>query len=127
MRVRTDAGPVMECQCALIGTLFDNCPREGRHWRPSTAEIGTKLLYMPPPDPVVYLVPLSQILCRLPLLSAGDYGRIPRNMSSRKGDCFPSSSGLVRQVRAAGIGQRSVLHQLVGYDLAPIYYPAEGR
>ena len=34
IRVRTDAGPVMECQCALIDTLFDYCPREGRDWYP---------------------------------------------------------------------------------------------
>ena len=46
----------MECQCALIKTLFDYCPREGRVWWPSTAQIGTKLLYMPSPEPVVYIV-----------------------------------------------------------------------
>ncbi len=49
IRVRTDAEPdtrpVMECQCALIEILFDYCPREGRNWYPSTAQIGTKLLY----------------------------------------------------------------------------------
>ncbi len=92
MRVRTDAGPVMECQCALIETLFDYCPREGRHWWPSTAQIGTKLLYMPSPDPVVYVIPLSHILGRLPLLPAGDFGTIHRNMSSRKDACFPRGS-----------------------------------
>ncbi len=57
IRVRTDAGPdtrpVMECQCSLIETLSDYCPREGRNWYPSTAQIGTKLLYMPSPNPVV--------------------------------------------------------------------------
>ena len=58
MRVLTDAGGVMECQCALIETMYDYCPREGRTWWPSTAEIGTKLLYMPAPDPVGYIVPL---------------------------------------------------------------------
>ena len=62
MRVLTDAGGVMECQCALIETMYDYCPREGRTWWPSTAEIGTKLLYMPTPDPVVYIVPLSHLL-----------------------------------------------------------------
>ena len=77
MRVRTDAGSVMECQCALIEILYDYCPREGRGWWPSTAEIGPKLLYLPSPDPGVYIVPLSHILGRLPLLPAGDYGTIP--------------------------------------------------
>ena len=89
MRVLTDAGGVMECQCALIETMYDYCPREGRTWWPSTAEIGTKLLYMPAPDPVVYIVPLSHILGRLPLLPAGNYGTIPRSMSLRKDACFP--------------------------------------
>ena len=32
MRVRTDTGGVMECKCALIETLFDYCPTEGRVW-----------------------------------------------------------------------------------------------
>ena len=58
-------------------------------WWPSTAQIGTKLLYMPSQDPVVYVVPLSHILGRLPLLLAGNYGTIPRNMSGRKDACFP--------------------------------------
>jgi hypothetical protein len=98
--------------------VFDYCPREGRHWWQSTAQIGTMLLYMPSPDPVVYVVPLSYILGRLPLLPAGDFGTIHRNMSSRKDACFPRGPGLVRQERAPGIGQRPILHQLVGHDLA---------
>ena len=89
MRVRTDSGSVMECQCALIETLYDYCPRECRVWWPSTAEIGTKFLYMPSPEPVVYVVPLSHILGRLPLLPAGDFGTIPRAMSREKESCFP--------------------------------------
>ena len=84
MRIRTDSGSVMECQCALIEIFFDYCPREGRVRWPSTAEIGTKLLYMPSPDPVVYVVPLSHILGRLPLLPAGEFGTIPRSMSRKK-------------------------------------------
>jgi hypothetical protein len=83
IRVRTDAGPVMECQCALIKTLFDYCPREGRNWYPSNAQIGTKLLYMPSPNPVVYVVPLSHILRRLPLIPAGDC--YPRGSCDKRG------------------------------------------
>ncbi len=83
IRVRTDAGPVIECQCALIETLFDYCPREGRNWYPSTAQIGTKLLYMPSPNPVVYVVPLSHILFRLPLIPAGDC--YPRGSCDKRG------------------------------------------
>ena len=47
------------------------------------------VLFMPAPDPVVYIVPLSHILGRLPLLPAGNYGTIPRSMSLRKDACFP--------------------------------------
>ena len=47
------------------------------------------MLYMPAQDPVVYVVPLSHILGRLPLLPAGDYGTIPRSMLRRRDACFP--------------------------------------
>ncbi len=64
-----------------------------RTWWPSTAQIGTKLLYfkLPSPAPVVYIVQLWHILGRLPLLPAGNYGTIPRSMSHRKDacQCFP--------------------------------------
>ena len=102
MRVLTDAGGVMECQCALIETMYDYCPREGRTWWPSTAEIGTKLLYMPAPDPVVYIVPLSHILGRLPLLPAGNHGTIPRSMSLRRDTCF--SRGICDRAGRPGSG-----------------------
>ncbi len=90
MWVWTDAGDVMECQCALIKTLY-YCPWDSKPWWPSTAEIGTKLLYLPSPEPVVYVVPLSHwhILCKLPLVLAGDYGTIPQSMNSCKDKCFP--------------------------------------
>lgn len=123
MRVRTDAGPVMECQCALIETLFDYCPLEGRDWWPSTAQIGTKLLYMPSPDPVVYVVPLSHILGRLPLLPAGNYGTIPHNMSGRKDACFPRG----RCDRRGAPGTGSFLFYINSWAMTwPTDYPAGG-
>ena len=82
----------LQCQCAPIEIFFDDCPLEGQGWWPSIAEIGTKLLYMPSPDPVVYVVPLSHILGRLPLLPAGEFGTIPRSMSRKKDSCFPRGS-----------------------------------
>ena len=75
MRVRTDAGRVMECQCALIETLYNFRPTKSKSWWPSTAQVGTKLLYLPSPEPVVYVVPLSHILGKLPLVPAGDHQR----------------------------------------------------
>ena len=92
----------MECQCALIETLYDYCPKEGRTWWPGTAEIGTKMLYMPSPDPVVYVVPLSHILGRLPLLPAGNYGTIPRSMSRRMEACFPRACATAKGGRGPG-------------------------
>jgi hypothetical protein len=84
MQVRTDAGDVMKCQCALIKTLYDYCPQDSKQWWPSTAEIGTKLLYPPSPEPVIYAVPSSHILGKLPLVPAGDHGTIPRSINRKK-------------------------------------------
>ena len=90
MRVRTDEGCIKECMCALIETLYDYCPSlHAKPWWPSTAQIGTKLLYLPKPDPVVYVVPLSHILGKLSLVPAGDDGTIPRQMHGRKEACYP--------------------------------------
>ena len=111
----------LQCQCAPIEIFFDYCPREGQLevWWPSTAEIGTKLLYMPSPDPVVYVVPLSHILGRLPLLPAGEFGTIPSSMSHKKDSCFPRGClGQLQPRRTARIRQPAVLHQHMGHDLA---------
>ena len=89
MRIRTDAGRIKECQCALIETLYDYCPGQAKMWWPSTAQIGTKRLYLPSPEPVVYVVPLSHILGKLPLIPAGDHSTIPRSMHGRKNACYP--------------------------------------
>ena len=88
MRIRTDDGRTKECQCALIETLYDYCPGQAKTWWPSTAQIGTKRLYLPSPDPVVYVVPLSHILGKLPLIPAGEHGTIPRSMHGRKDACY---------------------------------------
>ena len=39
-----------------------------------TAHIGTKVPYLPNPDPHVWVVPISRILGRLPLMPLGDTG-----------------------------------------------------
>ncbi len=78
MRVCTDAGRFMEGQCALIEILHNNCPSaQPRAWWPSTAQIGTKLVYLQSPEPVLYVVLLSHILGKFPLISAGYEGTIP--------------------------------------------------
>ena len=87
--VSTDQGWLMECTCAMIETLWDYCPDESRPWWRSTAHIGTKMLYLPKPDPLVWVVPISSILGRLPLVPLGDTGTIPRSMNPRRQACFP--------------------------------------
>ena len=62
-----DAGAVMECQCALIETMYDYCPREGRTWWPSTAK---------------------HVASQGPAPRSMSH-RIPRSMSHRKDACFP--------------------------------------
>ena len=89
MQVTTDEGRLMECQCMLIETLFNYCPGHSKPWWPSTAQIGTKLLYLQSPEPVLYVVLLSHILGKLPLVPAGDNGTIPRSMLGRKDACYP--------------------------------------
>ena len=124
IRVRTDEGTVMECQCALIEIMFDYSPREGRTWWPSTAQIGTKLLYMPSLNPVVYVVPLSHILGRLPLIPAGDFGTIPRNMSGRGDAYYPWGSCDKRGAPGSG----SKLFYINSWAMIwPTDYPVGGR
>ena len=88
IHVRTDSGSLEECKCAMMETLWDYCPGQTRSWWPSTVQIGTKMLYKPGPDPVVYVVPISHILGRLPLVPAGDTGTIPHSMRDRKAACY---------------------------------------
>jgi len=57
-------------------------------WWRETGECGTKQLYQPEPQPVVYIVPTTSILGRLPLIPVGDHGTIPAVMRNRKKDLF---------------------------------------
>ena len=100
--VRTDQDELMECTCAMIETLWDYCPGEDRPWWRSTAHIGTKMLYLPKPDSHVWVVPISSILGRLPLVPLGDNGTIPRSMAPRKHACFPQ--GICDKLNEPGSG-----------------------
>ena len=58
-------------------------------WWKEAGESGTKQLYQPE-KPVVYIVPITSILGRLPLIPAGDHGTIPPEaLSGRKRDLCP--------------------------------------
>ena len=58
-----------------------------RLWR-EAGENGTKKLYQPEPMPVVYVVPITSILERLPLVPAGDHSTIPAAMRHSKKELF---------------------------------------
>ena len=57
-------------------------------WWREAGESGPKQLYQPE-KPVVYIVPITSILGRLPLIPAGDHGTIPAALRCRKRDLFP--------------------------------------
>ncbi len=57
-------------------------------WWREAGESGTKKLYQPEPRPVVYVVPITSTLGRLPLIPAGDHGTIPAAMRHRKKELF---------------------------------------
>jgi hypothetical protein len=88
IHVRTDSGESMACTCAMMETLWDYCPGQSKRWWPSTAHIGTKMLYLPKPRPLVWIVPLSSLLGRLPLVPAGSNGTIPNSMRNSQRASF---------------------------------------
>ena len=65
----------------LVDLTFHACftgksPRGGASLS-QAGESETKLLYQQEPDPLIYIVPVSSILGRLPLVADGDHGTMP--------------------------------------------------
>ena len=60
------------------------CRRNTPRWWREAGESGTKKLYQPEPRPVVYVIPITSILGRLPLIPAGDHCTIPAAIRHRK-------------------------------------------
>ena len=91
-------------QCPSAASMTRPVPR--LHLRRGTAHIGTKMLYLPAPEPLVWIVPVTSILGRLPLLPVGDTGTIPLSMASKirckKLQCFPE--GASDRTNASGSG-----------------------
>ena len=74
-------------------------------WWREAGESGTKQLHQPWQEkPVVYIVPITSILGRLPLIPAGDHGTIPAELRGRKRDLFPL--GKCDEDRRPGTGSR---------------------
>jgi hypothetical protein len=74
----------MQTACKLAVLVHRNTPS----WWREAGESGTKLLYQPEPRPVIYIVSITSILGRLPLVPAGDHGTIPAAMRNRKKELF---------------------------------------
>ena len=64
------------------------CRRQPDWWR-QVAYTGTKLLYQPQPQPVVYIVPIQNILGRLALAPYGEHGTIPHEWHHLQGSHYP--------------------------------------
>ena len=63
------------------------------------------MLYVPAaPEPRVWIVPVTSILGRLPLVPVGDAGTIPFSMASHKQQCFPG--GTCDRADAPGSGSK---------------------
>ena len=72
-----------------LGCIHDDVRADNVHSaQHCSGQIGTKRMYLPSPEPVVYVVPLSHILGKLPLIPAGDHGTIPLSMHGRKDACY---------------------------------------
>ena len=67
---------------------LNNPHRNTPPWWREAGESGTKQLYQPETKPVVYIVPITSILGRLPLIPVGDYGTTPAAKSNRKRELF---------------------------------------
>ena len=78
--------------------------RNNPPWWREAGESGTKKLYQPEPRPVIYIVPITSILGRLPLVPAGDHGTIPAAMRHRKKELF--EYGQCDESRRPGTGSK---------------------
>ena len=67
---------------APLCTHKENTQSTGRQppWWREAGISGTKQLYQPGPEPVIYIVPVTAILGRLALAPAGEHGTIPAFM-----------------------------------------------
>ena len=76
----------------LVDLTFRACftgksPRGGASLS-QAGESETKLLYQQEPDPLIYIVPVSSISGRLPVVPAGDHGTIPVAMRNSQSQLF---------------------------------------
>jgi len=62
------------------------------------------MLYVPEPEPLVWIVPVTSILGRLPLVPVGNTGTIPFSMASKQQAHFPE--GTCDRANAPGSGSK---------------------
>ena len=89
--VRGDGDARYRMKCVLISTLEDYvCPEDDAAAGDWCRKAETRRLFeLDPSLPRLYVMPISSILGKLPLVRAGDTGTIPHHMRGRAADCFP--------------------------------------
>ena len=86
--------------------LFDPCFSDAQE-NPFLVEGGWRErdeAAVSPEKPVLYIVPITSILGRLPLIPAGDHGTIPAALRGSKRDLFPL--GKCDEDRQPGTGSK---------------------
>ena len=106
--VRSDANVRYRMKCALISTLEEYiCPEDDAAAGDWCKKAETRRLFeLDPSLPRLYVMPITSILGRVPLVRAGNTGTIPHHMRGRKGECFPGG----KADSAAGKGDGSRLY-----------------
>ena len=79
---------------ASVSTLYDFDPSgPAKTWWQNTSNNQTKLVYLPVmPEPVLYIVPVTHILGRLPLTPAGETGTAPHGKAFPRGKAVSTLS-----------------------------------
>ena len=91
---------------ALISTLEEYiCPEDDAVAGDWCQKAETRRLFeLDPMLPRLYVMPITSILGRVPLVRAGNTGTIPHHMRGRKEQCFPG--GKADSVPGKGDGSR---------------------
>ncbi len=74
-------------ECGYQSIIASPMHRRVPSWWKEAGVSGTKQLYEPE-KPVVYIVPITSILGRLPLIPAGDHSTIPAALRGRERELF---------------------------------------
>ncbi len=88
--VRSDDNVRYRMKCVLISTLEEYvCPEDDAAAGNWCRKAETRRLFeLDPSLPRLYVMPITSILGKVPLVRAGNTGTIPHHMRDRKEQCF---------------------------------------